>query len=133
MSSVDSDIQRCGSSEYETDNEDLDETYYPPRNATQNTNRSNITLRPRHEECKQNKNSFLCLFTNYNNPQTVEETFSSQQAAEWKRVMNEEYESLIKNKTYLFLLVRKISLASGCKRQRQTNKAILFATKPDWS
>lgn len=85
-------------SEYQTDTDDLDETYYPSINTSllQNQDKK-MTLRPRK---KANENSLFCLFTNLSDPQSVEEAMSSPHAAEWKKAMDEEYNSLMKNNTW---------------------------------
>ncbi|GBP22474.1 Retrovirus-related Pol polyprotein from transposon TNT 1-94 [Eumeta japonica] len=92
------------SSEYDTDTGELDDTYYPPYPMKQDYE-SNITLRSTRSQNKQTevqnpKKSLLCLFTDLTDPQTVEEALASPQAADWKQAMNEEYASLMKNKTW---------------------------------
>lgn len=92
------------SSEYDTHTEEHDETYYPPY-AIRQDSKSNVTLRSTRLKNKPNeagndKMGLLCLFTDLTDPQTVEEALASPQATEWKRAMDEEYSSLMKNKTW---------------------------------
>ncbi|RVE41029.1 hypothetical protein evm_014320 [Chilo suppressalis] len=90
------------SSEYDTDYGELDETFHPPSYVKQNydTNVTVRSLRPRHDKNNENKESFLCFYTELTDPETVEEALSSTHATEWKTAMHEEYSSLIKNKTW---------------------------------
>lgn len=89
------------SSEYDTDTGELDVTYHPSYPIRQDYN-TNITLRSMRSQnkCNDAQNGLLCMFTNLTDPQTVEEALASPQATEWKRAMDEEYNSLIKNKTW---------------------------------
>ena len=65
---------------------------------------SNVTLRSARLQAKQDKaengKMVLCLYTDLTDPQTVEQALTSPQATEWKRAMDEEYTSLMKNKTW---------------------------------
>lgn len=93
------------SSEYDTDTGALDETYHPPYPIRQDYN-SNVTLRSARSQAKQDeaqngKMGLLCLFTDLTDPQTVEQALASPQATEWKRAMDEEHTSLMKNKTWI--------------------------------
>lgn len=103
--STSADIQESeDSSEYDTDTGELDETYCPPRHMKQDYN-SNVTLRTTRSQAKQNeacqdKQGLLCLFTDSTDPQTVEEALTSPQGAEWKKAMDDEYCSLMKNETW---------------------------------
>lgn len=107
MSNKGSDTQEGNcedSSEYETDTGELDETYYPPYPIKQDLS-SNITWRSTRSQNRQNKpqhdkQGLLCLFTELTDPQTVDEALTSPQASEWKKAMDEEYASLMKNKTW---------------------------------
>lgn len=85
-------------SEYETDYGDLDETYQPPRSLrNMQDNSSRMTVRPRRTQTKEH--SLFCLMT-LSDPQSVNEALSSSNAVQWKKAMDEEYSSLIKNKTW---------------------------------
>ncbi|CAH2109107.1 unnamed protein product [Euphydryas editha] len=68
------------SSECETDKENLDETYVPPRYVNSQY-QQNITLRPRNRTKRNNtvtdENSIYCLLSSFSDPQTVEEALSS--------------------------------------------------------
>ncbi|GBP97192.1 Retrovirus-related Pol polyprotein from transposon TNT 1-94 [Eumeta japonica] len=107
------------SSEYDTDIGELDDTYYPPYPMKQDYE-SNITLRSTRSQNKQTevqnpKKSLLCLFTDLTDPQTVEEALASPQAADWKQAMNEEYASLMKNKTWSLTELPSGKKALPCK------------------
>lgn len=56
------------------------------------------SLRTRYNQNNEDKESYMCFFTDFTDPQTAEEALSSRQATEWKTAMDEEYKSLIKNK-----------------------------------
>ncbi|XP_063635095.1 uncharacterized protein LOC134805812 [Cydia splendana] len=57
-------------SEYQTDTDDLDETYYPPVNTSLSQSQDKkMTLRPRKNA---NENTLFCLYTNLSDPQSVE-------------------------------------------------------------
>lgn len=113
------------STEYTTDIDELDVTYSPPCKLQQTT-RSNINLRPRDKLHKQNdRSTYLCLFTNLTDPQTVEEALSSPQAVEWKNAMDEEFSSLIKNDTWMLT-----ELPAG---KRALPSKWVFKTKTDQS
>lgn len=116
------------SSEYDTDTGELDETYLPPRSVAQDYN-SNITLRSLRSRNKENEEEnvnkgFLC-FSNFMDPQTVEEALSSPQALDWRRAMDKEYESLMNNKTW--------SLANLPPGKKALPYKWVFKTKTDHS
>ncbi|GBP64177.1 Retrovirus-related Pol polyprotein from transposon TNT 1-94 [Eumeta japonica] len=66
-------------------------------------------------EVQNPKKSLLCLFTDLTDPQTVEEALASPQAADWKQAMNEEYASLMKNKTWSLTELPPGKKALPCK------------------
>lgn len=111
------------SSEYETDSADLDETYQPPRYLMQQDQQiSNITLRPRNKFHK-DKEVLFCFYNSVTDPQNVEEALSSPHANEWKKAMDEEYNSLIETETW-----QLEDLPAG--KKALTNKWV-FKTKTD--
>lgn len=119
MSSKDSNIRKGDSedsSEYDTDTGELDATYHPPYPIRQDYS-SSITLRQRNKQCdtQDGKTSLLCLYSDLTDPQTVEEVLTSSQAAEWKRAMDEEYSSLMKNKTWSLTELPPGKKALPCK------------------
>lgn len=57
----------------------------------------------------------MCFFIDFTDPQTVEEALSSQQANGWKTAMHEEYNSLIKNKTWSLTDLPSGKKALPCK------------------
>ncbi|CAK1594133.1 unnamed protein product [Parnassius mnemosyne] len=88
------------SSEYETDKADLDDTFRPPRHLIQQDEQSsNMTLRPRDKIHKDRKGLF-CFYNNVTNPQNVGEALSSPHVNEWKKAMDEEYNSLMETQTW---------------------------------
>lgn len=104
------------SSEYETDGGERDETYYPPRSISHQNYSSNITLRPKvKQNPAENDKTFMCLFTDLTDPQTVEEALSSPQASEWRQAMDQEYNSLIKNQTWSLTDLPSGKRALPCK------------------
>lgn len=68
----------------------------------QEQNRSSIALRPR--KTKTENVSLLCLFTKLSDSQTVQDVVTSPGARKWKDAMDEEYNSLIRNKTWSLVI-----------------------------
>lgn len=64
----------------------------------------NINLRPRkavqYSEIDDHDVSYFCPILNLTDPQTADEALSSSHADQWKKAMQEEYDSLIQNKTW---------------------------------
>lgn len=109
-------------SEYETDSDDVDETYCPPAYLKYSqVNQSNVTLRPRNKN--NNDQGLLCLLNNSLIPETVEQALSSPYAEEWKKAMDDEYESLLSNETWTLA-----ELPSG---KKALPSKWVFATKTD--
>lgn len=88
------------SSEYETDVGELDESYQPPKNISLSQTRC-MTLRNRNKADKQvSESNMYCMFTEMSDPQSVAEALSSAHATQWRKAMDEEYSSLMENKTW---------------------------------
>lgn len=99
--------------EYETDTGDHDDSYHPPRMLPEQQY-SNITLRPRNKNIQQDK-GLMCLYMNVSDPQNVEEALSSTDAEEWKKAMDEEYNSLMENETWKLVDLPAGKRALPCK------------------
>lgn len=113
--------------EYHSGTDDLDETYQPPRQACKSQNYvRNMTLRPRSKVEKQSsENNLCCLYTNLSDPQSVQEALSSPQAEHWRKAMDQEYYSLMKNNTWSLvdLPTNKRALPSKWVFKTKTNEA----------
>lgn len=102
------------SEEYETDTGGHDDSYHPPRMLPeQDQQLSNITLRPRNKNVQQEK-GLLCLPMNVSDPQN-EEALSSTDAGEWRKAMDEEYNSLMENETWKLIDLPAGKKALPCK------------------
>ncbi|GBP13647.1 Retrovirus-related Pol polyprotein from transposon TNT 1-94 [Eumeta japonica] len=84
--------------------ENDDSSYIPEQSIDLESPIRNINLRPRravqYAETDDHNVSYFCPIFNLNDPQTADEALSSSHADQWKKAMQEEYDSLIKNKTW---------------------------------
>ncbi|GBP33319.1 Retrovirus-related Pol polyprotein from transposon TNT 1-94 [Eumeta japonica] len=92
------------SSEDYQSGENDDSSYIPEQSIDLESPIRNINLRPRRDveyaETDDHDVSYFCPVLNLNDPQTADEALSSSHADQWKKAMQEEYDSLIKNKTW---------------------------------
>lgn len=112
------------SEEYATDT-DNDEEYFPPK-STRDLPHSTITLRSRNkpgETDKGTKPSYFCPVKNPRDPDSVKEAVSSDNAENWKNAMDEEFQSLISNNTWILTDLPPGKKALPCKW--------IFKTKTD--
>lgn len=90
------------SSQYDTDQEELDETYVPYKPVTLSKEECrNITLRPRRNKPPSDDyhTSYFC-YSSLNDPQSVEEALTSPQGHKWRMAMDEELSALSDNNTW---------------------------------
>lgn len=96
-----------------------DPSYIPEDSADLTTPVRNINLRPRravqYAEKDDHDVSYFCPIFNLNDPQNLEEALSSPYADQWKKAMQEEYDSLIKNKTWSLVDLPSDKRALPCK------------------
>lgn len=81
-----------------------DPSYVPDESIDLDTPQRNVNLRPRRAGVRYAEEkhdvSYFCPILDLNDPQTLDEALSSPHADQWKKAMQEEYESLIKNETW---------------------------------
>lgn len=108
--------------EYQSGNDD-DATYIPDESISSDTPRRSITLRPRNRPVQYaEKNgdddpdmTFFCPIQNMNDPQTVEQALTSLHSDQWKKAMDEEYNSLMTNHTWSLVDLPKGKRVLPCK------------------
>uniref|UniRef100_A0A2A4JA71 Integrase catalytic domain-containing protein n=1 Tax=Heliothis virescens TaxID=7102 RepID=A0A2A4JA71_HELVI len=112
------------SEEYATDT-DNDEDYIPQK-STKDIPESTITLRSRNKlgvTDEGSKPSYFCPVKNPRDPDSVKEALSSDNAENWKNAMDEEFQSLIRNNTWILTDLPPGKKALPCKW--------IFKTKTD--
>lgn len=102
------------SDQFEDVNEDGNDTTYSPDRTLDFSPESHITLRPlpsrmrNQNDVPSNMSSLICQNSDMStiinvlncDPQNHQEALNSEKATEWKRAMDQEYQSLIKNNTW---------------------------------
>lgn len=98
---------------------DNDDSSYVPERQEAPTPVRNINLRPRrpvkYAESDEHDVSYFCPILDLNDPQTLDEALSSPHADHWKEAMQEEYNSLMKNKTWSLVDLPSGKKALPCK------------------
>lgn len=133
---AESNPEQSSSDDYLSGDND-DSSYIPDKSIDLSTPARNINLRPRravqYAEQDEHDVSYFCPINNLGDPQTLDEALCSSHADQWKKAMQEEYDSLIKNKTWSLVDLPSGKRALPCKwvKVKLMRRAILFVLKQD--
>lgn len=115
---IEENLPESSDDEYQS-GDNNDSTYLPEESIELETPTRNINLRPRrnvkYREEDEPDVSYFCPIFNLNDPKTLEEALSSSHADQWKKAMQEEYDSLLQNKTWSLVDLPSDKRALPCK------------------